>query len=108
RLQLLVTSVDAAVAALGGGDLDAALTILAEPVGGIPLAARPEAMVRLHWGFLLLAGRAAEAAELTATVGGTPGLAVRRELQGVARFLDGDPERLVGAAGDLDSERYEL
>ena len=36
---------------------------------------RPEAMVRLHWHFLILAGRAGDAAELTADLDPVPGLA---------------------------------
>jgi LuxR family transcriptional regulator, maltose regulon positive regulatory protein len=100
QLPLLVASVDAGVAAMSG-DLDRALAILAEPVGGIAPHERPEGLVRLHWHFLLLAGRAGEAAELTAGLDPVPGLAVQRELHRLARWLDGEPEPL--ATGDVDT-----
>lgn len=106
RLQLLVASVDSAVAGMTG-DLDTALALLAEPAGGIPPGSRPEAMVRLHWHFLILAGRAGDAAELTAALEPVPGLAVQRELHAVASFLDGRPAQLVGLGVDIGSGRYE-
>jgi DNA-binding SARP family transcriptional activator len=99
QLPLLVASLDAGVAAMGG-DLDRALAILAEPVAGIPPGRRPEGLVRLHWHFLLLAGRAAEAAELTAALEPVPGLAAQRELHRLALWLDGDPGPL--ASGDVE------
>jgi DNA-binding SARP family transcriptional activator len=105
-LQLLVASVDSAVAGLTG-DFDTALALLAEPVGSIPLDRRPEAMVRLHWHFLILAGRAGDAAELTASLDPVPGMAVQRELHAVASFLDGRPAQLVGLGLDIGSGRYE-
>ena len=106
RLQLLVASVDGAVAAMSG-DLDTALAILGEPVGDLAPGQRPEAMVRLHWHFLILAGRAGDAAELTAAVDPVPGLAAQRQLHAVASFLDGRPAQLVAVGADIGPGRYE-
>jgi DNA-binding SARP family transcriptional activator len=105
-LVLLVTAVDAAAAALFG-DLDRALDLLDQPVGGIPPDQRPEAMTRLHWHFLLLAGRAGDAAALTAGLDPAPGAAGKRELSAVARWLDGDPSTLSPATVDIGPERYQ-
>ena len=106
RLRLLVTGVDAAVMALGGGDIDGALTILEQPVAGVTPRGRPEALVRLHWHLLILAGRAGDAAELTADLDPVPGMAAPRELSDVARWLDGDPTGLASGDVDLSPDRY--
>ncbi|HET8618982.1 MAG TPA: BTAD domain-containing putative transcriptional regulator, partial [Acidimicrobiales bacterium] len=106
RLALLVAGVDAAVLAIGGGDFDAALALLDRPVAGLSPAERPAALVRLHWHFLILAGRAGEAAALMAGVGPAPGLASPGEFAGVARWLDGEPAGLLGAAVDTGPDRY--
>ena len=105
RLLLLVTAVDAAVAALVG-DLDAALDLLDQPVGGISPGRRPEAMVRMHWHFLILAGRAGDAAALTTELDPVPGMTVQRDLHGVARWLDGDSSVLLAGSTDTSPERY--
>jgi DNA-binding SARP family transcriptional activator len=105
RLRMLVAIVDGAVMAMGG-DFDGALALLARPVGGRAAGQRPEASVRLHWHLLLLAGRAAEAAELTAEVAPVPGMTAQRELHGLARWLDGDPAGLVPVTRDLGPDRY--
>jgi DNA-binding SARP family transcriptional activator len=105
RLRMLVAIVDAAVMAMGG-DLDGALALLGRPAGGRAPRQRPEASVRLHWHLLLLAGRAAEAAELTAEVAPVPGMAAQRELHGLARWLDGDSGGLVPGAADIGPDRY--
>jgi DNA-binding SARP family transcriptional activator len=108
-LGLLVTVVDAAALALSG-DVDAALAILARPVPGVDPADVPEALTRLHWHFLILGGRAGDAAELTAEVNPVPGMDAPRELQAVARWFDGDPTGLLSGlqAGtvDVSRERY--
>ena len=96
RLALLVAGVDAAVLAIEGGDFDAALALLDRPVAGLSPAERPAALVRLHWHFLILAGRAGEAAALMAGVGPAPGLASPGGVRGVARWLDGEPAGLLG------------
>ena len=70
-----MTGVDAAMMALGGGDIDGALAILEQPVDGASPSDRPEALVRLHWHLLILAGRAGDAAELTADLDPVPGVA---------------------------------
>jgi LuxR family transcriptional regulator, maltose regulon positive regulatory protein len=106
RLRLLVTGVDAAVMALGGGDIDGALAILEQPVGGVSARDRPEALVRLHWHLLLLAGRAADAAGLTTDLDPVPGMDAPRELSDVARWLDGDPTGLTSGDVDLSPDRY--
>jgi LuxR family transcriptional regulator, maltose regulon positive regulatory protein len=106
RLRLLVTGVDAAMLSLGGGDVHGALAILEQPVGGMSPSDRPEALVRLHWHLLLLAGRAGDAAELTADLEPVPGMAAPRELSDVARWLDGDPAALASGDVDLSPDRY--
>jgi DNA-binding SARP family transcriptional activator len=102
-LRLLVTAVAAAGLALSG-DIDGALALLADPVPGVDPAEVPEALTRLHWHFLILGGRAGDAADLTAEVNPVPGMDASRELQAVARWFDGDPTGLmVGlAAGSVD------
>jgi LuxR family transcriptional regulator, maltose regulon positive regulatory protein len=106
RLRLLVTGVDAAVMALGGGDIDGALAVLEQPVAGMSPSDRPEALVRLHWHLLILAGRAGDAAELTADLDPVPGMAAPRELSDVARWLDGDPAGLASGDVDIGPDRY--
>jgi DNA-binding SARP family transcriptional activator len=106
RLQILVTAVDAAIAAIGG-DLDGALHLLDEPAGGVEPSQRVEGLVRLHWHFLILAGRAGDAARLTAHLEPVPGLTVQRELSRVARWLDGDPSALHTASVGLGPDRYQ-
>ena len=101
-----MTGVDAAVMALGGGDIDGALAILEQPIGGVSSSDRPEALVRLHWHLLILAGRAGDAAELTADLDPVPGMAAPRELSDVARWLDGDPTGLTSGDVDLSPDRY--
>ena len=101
-----MTGVDAAMMALGGGDIDGALAILEQPVGGASPSDRPEALVRLHWHLLILAGRAGEAAELTADLDPVPGIAAPRELSDVARWLDGEPAGLASGDVDLGPDRY--
>jgi LuxR family transcriptional regulator, maltose regulon positive regulatory protein len=104
-LRLLVIAVDAAATAMGG-DLDRALALLARPAPGVSPDDRPEALVRLHWHLLILAGRAGEAADLTADLDPVPGMAAQRKLSGVARWLDGDPSGLFPGAVDIGPDRY--
>jgi hypothetical protein len=80
-LDLLVTAVDAAAAAVTG-DIDRALTLLARPVPGLAAAEVPGAVTRLHWHFLLLAGRASDAADLVAGRDPVRGMDTPRELCG--------------------------
>ena len=105
RLRFLVTGVDAAVRAIGGGDLDGALELLDRPVAGVALTDRPEALLRLHWHFLILAGRAGDAAALTEGRGPTLGKPAR-DMADVARWLDGDPDGLLAGEVDTGSDRY--
>jgi LuxR family maltose regulon positive regulatory protein len=104
-LDLLVTAVDAAAAAVEG-DIDRALTLLARPIPGLALAEVPGALTRFHWHMLLLAGRASDAADLVAGRDPVRGMDTPRELHGVARWLDGDPAGLVALAGDVTPARY--
>jgi DNA-binding SARP family transcriptional activator len=104
-LGLLVQVVDAAGLALGG-DIDAALALLARPVPGVDPAEVPEALTRLHWHFLILGGRAGDAADLTAEVSPVPGMDAPRELQAVARWFDGDPTGLLTGTVDVSPARY--
>lgn len=107
-LRQLVTAVEAATSALGG-DLDRALALLERPESGDVAGGRenrPEALVRLHWHLLILAGRAGEAARLTSDLDPVPGMAAQRDLNGVARWLDGDPSGLVSATVDVGPDRY--
>lgn len=107
-LELLVAGVDAAAEAMRG-DIDAALDRLALldlPEAGRGGVARPEALARLHWRLLLLAGRAGDAAELGSDVHPHPDAAVGRELEGVARWLDGDPGLLLARPPDVGPDRY--
>lgn len=106
-LELLVAGVDAAAEAMQG-DLAAALERLDRAEAGVATEERPEAFARLHWHLLLLAGRAGDAAELVAGVRPAPGAAVQRELEGVARWLDGDPGVLLGGPLDTGPDRYRV
>ena len=103
-----MTAVEAATSALGG-DLDRALALLERPESGDVAGGgenRPEALVRLHWHLLILAGRAGEAARLTSDLDPVPGMAAQRDLNGVTRWLDGDPSGLVSATADIGPDRY--
>ncbi len=104
-LDLLVTAVDAAAAAVTG-DIDRALTLLGRPVPGLARADVPGAVTRLHWHFLLLAGRAGDAADLVADRDPVRGMDSPHELYGVARWLDGDPSGLAVLAGGATPARY--
>jgi DNA-binding SARP family transcriptional activator len=104
-LELLVAGVEAAAVAMGG-DIGSALERLGRTVVAVDPAERPEALARLHWHLLLLAGRAREAAELVAELRPSPGAAVHRELEGVALWLDGDPGALLGGPLDGGPDRY--
>ena len=104
-LNLLVTAVDAAAAAVEG-DIDRALTLLARPAPGLPPAEVPGALTRFHWHMLVLAGRASEAAALVAGRDAVRGMDSPKELYGVARWLDGDPSGLAALAGDATPDRY--
>ncbi len=106
RLAMLVTGVDAAVLAIGSGDFDAALALLDRPVAGLSHAERPAALLRLHWHFLILAGRAGEAAALLGGLDPRPGLADPRELAEVARWLEGAPDGLLATSVDIGPDRY--
>lgn len=105
-LQLLIVAIDAAAAAQAG-DIETALSHLGQPIDGLDPTDRPEALVRLHWHLLLLAGRANEAAQVAAGTAPAP-LAVQRELAAVARWFDGDP--LAFEAGNITfgPDRYTL
>ena len=105
-LDLLVAAVDATAAAIGG-DLAAGIARLEEATAAAPPEEHFEALVRLHWHLLLLAGRAAEAAELVADLHSQPGAAVQRELEAVARWLDGDPGALLSGPAVTGPERYQ-
>jgi DNA-binding SARP family transcriptional activator len=98
-LDLLVTAVDAAAARFEG-DIDRALALLARPIPGLALAEVPGAVTRFHWHLLLLAGRAADAAALVAERDPVRGMASPREMEGVARWLDGDPSGLMALAAE--------
>jgi hypothetical protein len=78
-----------------GGDLDTAIERLGGRIAAVEPGQRPEALARLHWHLLLLAGRAEEAADLVTELRPYPGAAVHRELEGVGRWLDGDPRGLA-------------
>jgi LuxR family maltose regulon positive regulatory protein len=106
RLRFLVTGVDAAVRAIGSGDLGGALELLDRPVAGVALTDRPEALLRLHWHFLILDGRAGDAAALVEDRGPTLGKPAR-DLAGVARWLDGEPDGLLAADVETGPDRYE-
>jgi LuxR family maltose regulon positive regulatory protein len=105
-LRLLLNSVDAAVATLSG-DLPRALAILEQPVDDVARHDRPEAMTRLHWHLLLLAGRAADAAILAEPAATPANSAVPvRELTATARWFDGDPSGFAVGAVELGPDRY--
>lgn len=130
-LRLLTNSVGAAITA-AGGDLAGALELLEQPIEGLAPHERVEAADRLRWRLLLLVGRAADAAELAASLGAastsTPITALRRipatattapsvptvtpaqppsnELEAVARWLDGDPSGFTPIRAELGRERY--
>ena len=104
-LDLLVDCVGAAMSALQG-DLDGALALLDRPRPDLPPNVRPEALTRLHWRLLLLAGRAADAARLADSFEPAPELSTERPLETVARWLAGDPDGLDPEAFDVGPGRY--
>jgi DNA-binding SARP family transcriptional activator len=104
-LELLVAAVDAAAAAMGG-DIEGAVERLDGTIAAVEPGQRPEALARLHWHFLLLAGRAHDAAELVRELRPYPGAAVHRELESVALWLDGGPDGLLSGSIDTGPDRY--
>jgi DNA-binding SARP family transcriptional activator len=105
-LHLLVTAVDAAAAAVEG-DIDRALELLARPGPGPAPGGAPRALTRFHWHMLLLAGRAADAADLVAGRDPVGSMHTPQELHGVARWLDGDPAGLMAVADEATRHRYD-
>lgn len=103
-VQLLVSGIDGAAAAQAG-DISGALSHLERPIEGLRPEDRPEAIVRLRWHLLLLAGRASEAAQLAEETFAAP-LVVERELAAAARWLDGDPSAFEIGEVVSGADRY--
>lgn len=105
-LELLVDGVEGAAAILQG-DLDGALSRFDRPRPGLPIGLRPEAITRLHWHALLLAGRAGDAAALVAPFEPAAAVATPRPLESVARWLDGDSQVFNIGSVELGPDRYD-
>ncbi len=104
-LRLLVGAVDAATAGLTG-DVAGGLAVLDGDLADLPMAGRPEVLIRLHWHLLLLAGRAADAAAVAHAHHAHRAMPVSRELEGVALWFDGDPGGLPRSSVDIGPDRY--
>jgi DNA-binding SARP family transcriptional activator len=101
-LWALVDGVRAALAA-AQGDIAGALQRLERDSPG---RLRTETVELLHWRLLLLAGRAAEAADVGAALAGAFAERAESELEAVARWLDGDPSGFDLERVELSAERY--